>query len=164
MSTPTSTAPDEPARIQRAAAAALRRAGGGDASTRALHAAQVGEPALVRAPGGEPAFWLVPLLIGERACGYARVGLDGQVAQLSQFGAGEAAWPPAAYFKQVPAAWLAEIRARHPGEAVAEPVLSYDGSPAKWAWRIGLGDGACVAYVVPGGWYEKPPSGQHGVT
>lgn len=168
---PTSTAPDEPGRIALAVEAALRHAGSADATTRLLRAAQVAEPALVRAPSGEPAFWLVPLVVrdlaGDLACGYARVGLDGRVAQLSQFGAGEAdrsAWLQASFFRQPPASWLVEIRAKHPGAALAEPVLSYDGSPAKWAWRIAIGDGDRVAYVLPGGWYERPgASGQHGV-
>lgn len=163
---PTSTAPDEPARIARAVTAALRRAGSGDATSRTLRAARVDEPALVRAPTGEPAFWLVPLVVGDLACGYARVELDGRVAQLSQFSAGEAdrsALPHASFFRQPPAPQLAEMRAQHPRAALAEPLLSYDGSPAKWAWRIAIGDGARVAYVLPGGWYEKPGSGQHEV-
>lgn len=163
---PTSTAPDEPDRIARAVTAALRLAGSGDATIRTLRAARVDEPALVRTPTGEPAFWLVPLVAGDLACGYARVELDGRVAQLSQFGAGEgdrSAWPQAEFFRRPPAPRLAEIRAQHPGAAWAEPLLSYDGSPAKWAWRIAIGDGARVAYVLPGGWYEKPASGQRGV-
>lgn len=158
-----SIAPDEPARIQRVAEGALRRAGSGDAAMRTLRSAQVAEPALVRTPTGAPAYWLVPLVVRDLACGYARVELGGQVAQLSQFGAGEAAWPPASFFRHPPAHWLVEIRAQHPGEAVAEPMLSYDGSPAKWAWRIAIGDGARVAYGVPGGWYEKAGSGLDGV-
>ena len=137
----------------------------------ALREAQAGEPALVRAPGGEAAFWLVPFEREGLACGYARVGLDGRLAQLSQFGANardRAAWPQASYFRQATEAALAEIRARHPQAALATPVLSYDGSPARWAWRVAIGDGrgdaARVAYVLPGGWYETAASGgEHGV-
>ncbi|MGY4827086.1 hypothetical protein ACVNIS_00760 [Sphaerotilaceae bacterium SBD11-9] len=170
---PTSTAPEgaagDTARIERAVETALRHAGSGDATTRLLRSARVGAAALARTPGGEPAFWLVPFERDGLACGYARVGLDGRVGQLSQFGSGEAdrgAWPPASFFRQPPAPWLAQIGARHPGEALAEPLLSYDGVPARWAWRIALGDGARVAFVSTGGWYEKPAepgSGEQGI-
>lgn len=164
---PTSIAPDEAGRIERAVEAALRHAGSGDATTRLLRSAHVGAAALAHTPGGEPAFWLVPFVRDGLACGFARVGLDRRVGQLSQFGSGEAdrgAWPPGSFFRQPPAQWLAEIQARHPGEALAEPLLSYDGSPARWAWRIALGDGSRVAYVTPGGWYETPGSGgEHGI-
>ena len=54
---------------------------------------------------------------------------------------------------------LDEVRAKHPGLPLAEPALSYDDSPAKWAWRIAVGRPMItVAYITPGGWYEKPAS------
>lgn len=166
---PASTAPDDEdrARALRAAVAAQRALGPGDTTMQALRDALPGPPALVRAPTGAPAFWLVPFERDGLACGYARVGLDGRLGQLSQFGANasdRAAWPQASYFQQAPQAALAEIRARHPQADLGEPVLSYDGSPAKWAWRVTLGEGARVAYVLPGGWYESAGSGgEHGI-
>lgn len=130
---------------------------------RAMREAVVGEAALARTAAGEPAFWLVPIETGTRACGYARVELSGRVAQISTFGAGaadRASWPEADFFRRPPARILDDIRARHPGVPLTEPTLSYDGSPAKWAWRIAIGGAPAesIAYVTPGGWYEKSAS------
>jgi hypothetical protein len=128
---------------------------------RRVREATIGEPALARSADGEPAFWLVPFESGGRACGFARVDLSGRVAQISAFGAGAddtASWPEADFFRRTPPGSLSDIRARHPGLPLAEPVLSYDGNSAKWAWRIAIGEPAkAIAYVAPGGWYEKPP-------
>jgi hypothetical protein len=158
---PTSGAPDEAARIRRAAEAAVARAPvSSDPSMRALREAVVGDAALVRSAVGEPAFWLVPFEVGGRACGFARVELSGRVAQVSRFGAGaddRGSWPEAGFFRRPPARILDEVRTKHPGLPLAEPALSYDGSPAKWAWRIAVGRPVItVAYITPGGWYEKP--------
>lgn len=132
---------------------------------RGLREAKIGDPALVRSADGAPAFWLVPFESGDRACGFARVELSGRAAQVGIFGAGaddRANWPPAEFFRHPPAGVLEELRAKHPGVPLAAPVLSYDGSPAKWAWRICIGSPpARVAYVTPGGWYEKAAA--HGV-
>ena len=132
-----------------------------DPSMQALRGAAVGEPVLAHSPQGAPAFWLVPLLSGPRACGFSRVGLDGRIAQMGSFGAGGhdvAAWPEADFFRQPPLRVLDEVRTRHLGAPLAEPVFAYDGSPARWGWCIAVGEPASsVVYITPGGWYEKPP-------
>jgi hypothetical protein len=160
---PTSNAHDDAARARRAAAAEVRRAPvAGDPALRELRKASVGDAALVRSPDGDPAFWLVPFESGDRACGFARVELNGRVAQVSAFGAGaadRASWPAAEFFRRPPARALEEVRAKHLRLTLGEPVLSYDGTPAKWAWRIPVGGPAGFdVYVTPGGWYEKPIS------
>jgi len=49
-----------------------------------------------------------------------------------------------------------EIRARHSPATLSQPQLSYDGSPAKWAWLVKVGDPATrFIFVTPGGWYER---------
>src|SRR5512140_89798 len=97
MSMPTSTAPDDPSRIRLAVTAALARSPvADDPAMQVLPSAVIGTPLLARSPEGAPAFWFVPLEIGQRACGFARVELSEQVAQISSFGAGtrsEASWP-----------------------------------------------------------------------
>ena len=126
---------------------------------RMLRDAVTGDPVQAQSPEGEPAFWLVPLQIGLRACGFARVDLSGRVAQIGRFSGGDdqTAWPEADFFKRPLPRLLDEIRAKHAGIPLAEPLLSYDGSPAKWAWRVAIGTPAvAVAYLTPGGWYEKP--------
>jgi len=163
MSTPTSNVPDNAARIRRAVEAQLdREPVSSDPSMRALREAVVGDPALARSAEGEPAFWLVPIEIGKQACGYARVELSGRVTQVSGFGAGaddRGSWPEANFFRRPPARILDDLRAKHPGVPLSEPVLSYDASPAKWAWCIAVGGPpSTVAYITPGGWYEKAAS------
>ena len=158
---PRSTAPDEAAQAVRAATEALRQGEAGDSLMQALRAARAGKAALVHTPAGEAAFWLVPFEVGERACGFARVGLDRRVLQFSLFGAAadRASWPLASLFREAPAQCLREIEAAHPGLVLGEPMLSYDGSPARWAWRVtqagGGGEGAAVFYVSAGGWYPR---------
>ena len=126
----------------------------------ALRHAEVGTPLLAGDAGGAPAFWLVPLLQGDRACGYARVDLGGRVAQVSAFGAGAgdmAAWLPAQYFSGPPRLLVDEVKARHPGAPLAAARLSFDSSPARWAWRIDVGEPAdSVAFLAHDSWYEKP--------
>ena len=132
----------------------------GDPAMRALGGAVIGTPALARSPEGAPAFWLVPLEIRARTCGFARVELSGVVAQVGSFGAGTedtSSWPEADFFRRPPARVLDEVRAKHAGAPLAEPMLSFDASPAKWAWRVAVGEPvSSVVYITPGGWYERP--------
>jgi len=130
----------------------------------ALVRAEAGAPVLARSPEGTQAFWIVPLEAGRQAPGFARVGLDGRVAQIGRFGAAT----DAAFFEGPPAAVLDEIRASHPTAPLSQPQLSYDGSPAKWAWLVKVGEPATrFVFVTSGGWYERPalddaPSGREG--
>lgn len=128
----------------------------------ALRGAMIGNPVLAHSPEGAPAFWLVPLEIKHHACGFARVELSEQVAQVSSFGAGpqdHASWPAVGFFRRPSARVLDEVRAKHVGAPLSEPVFSYDGSPSKWAWRVAVGTPATsVVYITPGGWYERPAS------
>jgi hypothetical protein len=126
----------------------------------ALRAAEVGAPILARAPEGAPAFWIVPLTAEKRAAGFARVELNGHVAQIGRFGdpADErTAGLAADFFEGPPMTVMNEIRARHSSVPFSHPQLSYDGSPAKWAWLVKIGDPATrLVFVTPGGWYERP--------
>ncbi|MFG6432628.1 hypothetical protein [Roseateles sp. LYH14W] len=155
MSTPTSTAePIRQAALQAVQAPPVM----GDPAMSGLHDAQAGAPLLASDEGGAPAFWLVPLLQGEHACGYVRVDLGGRVAQVSAFGAGPrdlAAWPQATYFSAPPQRLIDGVRARHPGVTLGAARFSFDASPARWAWRIAIGE-QLVAYITPTGWYERP--------
>ena len=135
---------------------------GDDAQFAATRGARVGSPALVQNPAGEPAFWLVPLLVKDQACGYAQVDLKGTVDRIGIFGAGpqdRASWIDAAFFKRPPSESLVAIEADHPEATVSEPVLSYDTTPVRWAWRLEITSAdriEAVAFITPGGWYERP--------
>jgi hypothetical protein len=161
MSTPTSIARKDAEPVRQAVAAALRRGPVVDDPTMAaLRGVAAGAPVLARSPGGTPAFWIVPLEAGTRVPGFARVELDRRVAQIGRLGAAAddpSASPEAAYFQGPSAKVMDEIRARHPTAPMSPPQLSYDGSPAKWAWLVKVGDPATrYVFVTPGGWYERP--------
>lgn len=153
MSTPTSIAREDSEPIRQAVAAALRKSPVADDPTMVdLRGAEAGAPLLARSPGGAPAFWIVPLQAGSRAVGFARADLSGRIAQIGRF----ASSVDAAFFEE-PAAALEEVRAKHPTVPLSQPQLSYDGSPAKWAWLVEVGDPAThFVFVTPGGWYERP--------
>ncbi len=126
----------------------------------ALRGVEAGAPVLARSPGGTPAFWIVPLEAGTRVLGFARVELNSRVAQIGHFGASAddpSTSPEAAFFQGPPATAMKEIRAKHSTAPISQPQLSYDGSPAKWAWLVKVGDPATrFIFVTPGGWYERP--------
>lgn len=133
----------------------------GNPQFQALKGARAGEPLAVMTPEGQPAFWIVPFVRRERACGYVQVELSGDVGQVGLFGVGDAAsWIDSGYFREPPPKAIEEIRARHPGEPLSEPLFSYDHSPARWGWRI---DGPTwMAFIGPGGWYERPAGERRG--
>nr|AHZ45615.1 hypothetical protein [uncultured bacterium] len=160
MSTPGSPAPSEAAAARGAADRARARPPvTGDPAFDAVRRAAAGTPALVTAPDGSPAYWLVPFDLDGRACGVAQVALDASRAGVSALGAGSAdraAWPDVEWFARVPAEVLQAVQVRHPGHRWATPRLSYDGSPQRWAWRLDTEPpGALVVFVSTGGWYER---------
>lgn len=127
---------------------------------------EVGHPVLVRTPKGEPAFWMVPILVEGHACGFARVGLSGRVGQVGVFGSGledRSSWIPAVFFREPPAEIIEDMRNRYPSFSMSEAVLSYDESPGKWAWRVELwlvNELKVTIFITPGGWYERKPEGK----
>lgn len=163
MSQPGSTAPEDLDAFRRAADRARRREPHrSDDMLAAVLRAAAGDPALVHTPEGMPAYCLVPFTAGKLAAGFARVELDGKVSQLGAFGAGaedRAAWPPASFFTAPPPHMLQEIQRRHPDADIAAPLLTYDRSPARWAWRVNLESGA--VFISPGGWYVSSPTRHH---
>lgn len=127
-----------------------------------MHAG-IGSPAMVHTPEGKEAFWLVPILVGDSACGFARVELSHKVSQIGIFGSSpedRPSWIDASFFEKPPSEILAAIRTRYSGLTISEPVLSYDKTPAKWAWRIEIGDKVkTIVFIAPGGWYEQVSEG-----
>lgn len=140
----------------------------GDSTFKALALAKTGKPAMVFTPEKQPAFWIVPFLVGSAICGFARVELSNQSSQVSILGAGpedRGSWIPGSFFSTPPSEALAAIRTRFSGKSLSEPFLSYDQTPARWAWRIVIEDsGKTTVFITPGGWYERTegqePSGK----
>jgi hypothetical protein len=129
----------------------------------ALIRSKIGSPAMVFTPEGQEAFWLVPMLVGDSACGFARVERSHKVSQIGIFGSGpedRSSWIQASFFERPPSETLDAIRARYSGLTLSEPVLSYDQIPAKWAWRIEIADRVkTTVLITPGGWYEQVAKG-----
>jgi hypothetical protein len=163
MSPPKSIAHEDEAKVRLAAQRALTQPPvRDDPALGNLQQASVGTPALVRTSEGQPAFWLVPLESGRQACGYVRVELYHKVATVGAFAIGaesRGAWPEADFFHDPPARFIREIRAMHHGATVKSSMLSFDGTPAKWGWRIELSHPpGIVAFVSPHGWYLQSDS------
>lgn len=139
-----------------------------EATFSSLRQARPGSPAMVHTPVGEAAYWMVPFVLQGMACGFAQVDLQGRVMRMGIFGGtadDRAAWIPAAYFKQPPAALLAEIEQHYPGAVAAKSAFSYDRSPAKWAWRLVVGEETAPVevFITPRGWYTRRQGGQDGM-
>ncbi len=152
--------------VKVAAAAAVRQAPARDDPLFAsLRRAEAGSPVLVHGPAGEPAYWLAPYVLRGRVCGLAEVDLAGQVVRAGILGGGpddQAAWIDAAFFAAPPPAALSEIRLRYGPASAPAAQFSYDGSPARWAWRVEVGGPGPrkAVFITPNGWYERtaPPS------
>ena len=156
------TTPD-PERAKKIVASAIRRPPvRDDPQFAAARGAMVGSPALVYTPAGEPAFWLVPLLVEGLVCGFGQVDMASRLTHLGILGASpqdRASWIVPSFFESPSAETLAEIRAKYPGATLSEPILSYDASPSRWAWRLEVraDDGVrAIVFVSPGGWYSRP--------
>ena len=125
----------------------------------AVRDAKIGSPAMVYTPEGKEAFWLVPILMGDSACGFARVELSHKVSQVGIYGSSPedyAGWIEASFFEKPPSRLLDAVRSRYSGMRISEPILSYDKTPAKWAWRIEIGEKVkTIVFITPGGWYEQ---------
>lgn len=121
--------------------------------------ARTGTPAPVHAPHGDVAFYLVPLVHAGRALGYVMVSPAGEATSISSFATSDGdreGGIAAGYFKQPPAVFVRELQGKQPGRRLFKAIFSYDGSPARWGWRIDFvePDGARgVAWIGPHGWY-----------
>ncbi|MCW4005609.1 MAG: hypothetical protein NWF04_03295 [Candidatus Bathyarchaeota archaeon] len=117
------------------------------------------DPVAVHDADGKEAYWLVPMLHSEKACGFAHVNQDLSVSKIATFGSGPkdtASWVDAAFFKQPPPEALKEIRARYPDMELSEPLFSYDKTPDKWGWKITLKNGDSFnVFVGVFGWYKQ---------
>lgn len=123
--------------------------------------AKVGSPIMVYKPEGEPAFWLVPLLVNDMACGFAQVELSSQVSKIGIFGStpnDSQSWIKASFFQEPPSETMKEIQSAFPEDTISEPVFSFDVSPARWAWVLKIKSKTDVmssVFITPGGWYKR---------
>lgn len=114
-----------------------------------------GKPLVIRSPAGEPAGWFVPLRAGDQLLGYLRFTADGTRRGLSSFQRrhGELAGCPLAADWLDPDRITTQARTQAgPGATASPPVLTYDGSPERLAWRVDFSarDGRRFAVCVAG--------------
>ena len=140
-----------------------KRLGAVDPALVRARSARLGSPVPVLAPDGSVAFYLVPLVVDHRACGFARVEPSLRVSQLGIFGGhadDESAWIDEDYFARPPARLLDEVLAAYPGSMLSAPVFSYDRTPARWGWRVEVVRGGApveVVFIGPTSWYRAAP-------
>jgi hypothetical protein len=124
-----------------------------------LRKATIGDPVPVKDDEGREVFFLVPLLIGEKACGFVRLEKNLRVSQVSIFGGSaddRESWIDASFFDRPPNEIINSIKMRYPDMEMSEPVFSFDKSPAKWGWAIRLSNKRKIdVFISPSGWHEK---------
>jgi len=156
------TTPDPETAKQIVASAMRRPPVRDDPQFAAARGAKMGSPALVYTPAGEPAFWLVPLLAEGLVCGLGQVDMASRLTRIGILGANpedRAGWILPSFLESPPAETLAEIRAKYPEATLSEPILSYDASPPRWAWRLNIradDQVQAIVFISPGGWYSRP--------
>lgn len=122
------------AAIAAAARAWLSEAGASFGAPAALAA-----PRIISGPAGEPDGWFVPLLAGEQLLGYLRFTADGTRRGLSSFQRQRgdlSSCPLAADWLDPDRVAACARRQATPDATASAPLLTYDGSPERLAWRV----------------------------
>lgn len=122
-------------------------------------------PVLVHDLSGEPAFWLVPFVVQDKVCGLVEVDLAGKITRVGILGStpdDRHSWFDASFFEHPPETIMADIRTRYGESTLSIPLLCFDGSPSKWAWKVEVmgersAPGATTVFITPSGWYERRP-------
>lgn len=132
-----------------------------------LDGGDVGPALPVHHPDGSVESWFVPVTRGDRLAGFVRVTADLRFQAASAF-------PPGA--RPAADSWLDSRRVRDMAagsadgvQVTGEPVLSYDGAPARIAWAVPvrLADGGEATVYVAGAsiWQARittePETGAH---
>lgn len=127
---------------------------------RSLRNSVSGEPVPVYSPSGTPEFWIVPYVSGAKSTGFAFFDKNQKLIRVGVFSPGSkdvSGTVDVSYFTQPPSEIINDIAAKFAGYSLSKPVFSYDGTPAKWSWRLELVKGneeARLVYILPGSWYE----------
>jgi hypothetical protein len=104
-------------------------------------AASPGQPVLVRDVARQPSYWVVPVVLQGRVCGFVRVLGTGQVSAFGAFNRNPGRFDgcPATVtgIEADEAARRAQARiSPGQGEVASEPVYVHDGPPGREAWLI----------------------------
>ena len=139
----------------------------GDAALR--QTATIREPIPVAEPeGGRLHSWFVPLTIDHKLAGFAELRPDLELLRYSSFQRrpdDTARLPDLADWTDPEAIRHKATRIARDGEALGEPVLTYDRFPSRLAWALPATDPAGHArtlYVTGDHAYEAEPQGQPG--
>ncbi len=123
-----------------------------------------GTPVPVHSPdsGHRQEYWMVPYVSGSTAYGFAVYDSGQKLVRVGVFGAGGSTDHIAAeYFVRPPSGQIEDIKNKYRDFVMAEPVFSYDKTPAKWSWRLELSKGGketVILYILPESWYEAAQS------
>ena len=126
-----------------------------------LRNTKIGSPRGVFTPHGELSYWLVPLLVGRMACGFASIDTIGKILRLGLFGASlneKEKWIDMNYFILPPKDQLDLLKQKYPGYSLSKPLFSYDTEPSRFAWLVKViskKETLSYAFFLPGMWYEK---------
>lgn len=101
--------------------------------------ATLAAPRLISSPAGEPDGWFVPLLASEQLLGYLRFTASGARRGMSSFQRQRgdlSSCPPAADWLDADRIGARARTQAAPDATASAPLLSYDGSPDRLAWRV----------------------------
>lgn len=119
-----------------------------------------GTPVLIYSPDDLPEYWMVPYVSGTKVIGHALFDGRQKLIRVGIFDMGGdsgTGYIDSSYFTKPPSDLLEEIRGKYPGYALSKPVFSYDRTPARWSWRLGLTnnyENHKLIFILPGSWYE----------
>jgi len=126
-----------------------------------LQYSEIGDPVPLYNPEMMQDSWIVPFVIEGLVCGIALMSLRMEVQRISVFGsrpADRVRWFELDYFERPPAKFYDEVLELYSGQALSEPLLTYDRIPTKWGWRIQVTEEGSVVsnvFIGPRGWYER---------
>ena len=107
-------------------------------------------------------YWLIPFLLKNKVRGIAMMDVNGKIVlhgvlmpQVND----DSRLIDKTFFEEVPKQALKEIKLHYSEYEIATPFISYDGTPNKWGWLVGIfrndGKPYATVFVSTGGWYEK---------
>ena len=126
--------------------------------------AVLGQPLQVMTVFRQPSYWLVPVLIRNRAAGFVRILPDGTVSAVGAFYRDPSKIESSPLVVTGISAAEASLNVRalvhaEQGEVAEDPVFVHDGPPGREAWLVEVrrqGHPTRWIFAGPGGVYERP--------
>lgn len=132
-----------------------------DSSFLFLQNAKIGDPVPLFNPEYVQDSWIIPFLLDGLICAISQVSLNNKLIRVSVFSSTptkKERWFSPIFFREPPKQYMTEIKGLFQDYQLSYPLLTYDGSPAKWGWRLQVIDAEKVIsniFIIPSGWYVK---------